>query len=151
MKYACLVKLTVFSHEDEDKNLILDSFLRFFPFGLDENKVELKKTNAVGFNDKIIEIYEVHLTKVNLISQFLKSLLSNLNEDQKNTLLHQAESRLDDNLDFFIRFDKDSWINEKKLQLTDSGKCFHLKIGIAAFPKKREIALDIIKELFSAK
>ena len=149
MKYAHLVKLTVFSYENEDKNAVLNSFLELFPFRLDENKVVLKKTDAVGFSDKNIEIYEVHLTKVNLINQFLRHLLGNLNENQKNTLLEQAETRLDENLDFFIRFDKGSWTNGKRLQLTDSGKCFHLKISIAAFPKKRKVALKIINEMLS--
>ena len=43
-------------------------------------------------------------------------------ENQQKQILQQAESRLDKNLDFFLRFGKDLWINEKKLILTDSGK-----------------------------
>ena len=58
------------------------------------------------------------------------------------------ESRLDKNLDLFLRFEKDTWINERKLVLTDSGKCFHLRISIAAFPKNREVALNVVKDLF---
>ncbi len=149
MKYAHLIKLTVFSYENENNESILDSFLKFFPFSIEDNKVILRKTNAIGFNDKKIEVLEITLTKTNLINQFLKNLLSNLNENQKNEILQQIESRLDENLDFFLRFDKDTWINEKKLVLTDSGKCFHLKISVAAFPKKREIALNVVRDLFS--
>ena len=121
----------------------------FFPFNLEESKADFRKTNAAGFNQSKIKIFEATLTKNNLITQFLKNLLNNLGESQKSMMLAQLESRLDKNLDFFIRFDKDSWINEKKLVLTDSGRCFHLKISIAAFPKKREIALNAIKDLFS--
>ena len=83
-----------------------------------------------------------------MINQFLDFVLSNLDEVQKGTLIRQAESRLDDNLDFFIRFDKESWIKNNKLELTDTGKCFHLRMGIAAFPRKREVALKIISDLF---
>lgn len=149
MKYAHLIKLTVFSFENENNKHILDSFLKFFPFNIEDNKVILKKINAIGFNDKKIEILEITLTKTNLINQFLNNLLSNLNENQKNEILQQIESRLDKNLDFFLRFDKDAWINERKLVLTDSGKCFHLRISIAAFPKKREVALNVVRDLFS--
>ncbi|MEK6827834.1 MAG: RNA-binding domain-containing protein [Nanoarchaeota archaeon] len=149
MKYAHLIKLTVFSHENENSQNILEAFLRFFPFNLEDNKILLKKSNAEGFNDKKIGIFEVILTKDNLINQFLESLLSDLGKNQKDQLLSQSESRLDKNLDFFIRFDKNLLINDKKLELTDSGKCFHLKISIAAFPKKREVALNVIKELLS--
>lgn len=148
MKYAHSIKLTVFSYEHENSGKILDSFLRFFPFNIEENKIEIAKRNATGFNESKIEIYEIILTKANLISQFLDFILGNLDEVQKETLIRQAESRLDENLDFFIRFDKESWIKDKKLELTDSGKCFHTKMRIATFPSKREVALKTISDLF---
>ena len=148
MKYAHLIKTTVFSYEGENNESILEAFLRFFHFNLEDSKVILKKGSASGVNDKKIEILEIILTKNNLINQFLKNLTSNLDEIQRDQILMQAESRLDKNFDFFLRFDKDLWINEKKLVLTDSGKCFHIKISIAAFPKKREIALNVVKEIF---
>ena len=148
MKYAHSIKLNVFSYENENIQDILDAFLKFFPFSLEENKVELKKTNAQGFNESTIIILEVVLAKTNLINKFLDFILDNLSEGQKQTLLKQIESRLDENLDFFIRFDEDEWIKNNKLELTDSGKCFHLKINVAAFPRKREIGLKIIRELF---
>ncbi len=150
MKYAHSIKLTAFSYEHENSESVLEAFLRFFPFSLEENKVDLKKSIASGFNEKRIDILEATLTKNSLINQFLRGLLDNLDGSQKKQVLQQAESRLDKNLDFFLRLDKDSWLNEKKLVLTDSGKCFHLKISMAAFPKRREVALNLIKDLFSA-
>lgn len=148
MKYAHLVKLTVFSRENENEGLILGSLSEFFPFSLEDNKISVKKTSATGFNKKEIRIFEVALSKSSLINDFLENLAENLTEIQKGIILRQAESRLDSNLDFFIRFDKDSWMKEKKLLLTDSGNCFHLKASIAAFPKKREVALKIVNDLF---
>ena len=149
MKYAHLIKLSIFSYEHENIEQILEAFLGFFPFNLEENKVLLKKSTAEGFNDRKITILEVTLSKTNLVNEFLENLLKNLSKEQKEQMLREAESRLDENQDFFIRFDKELWINNKKLELTDSGKCFHLKISIAAFPKKREIALNVVKKLFS--
>ena len=149
MKHAHSVDLKVFSYENENKEFIAESFLKFFPFNLGDNKVKLKATNAKGINESAITILEVILTKTNLISQFLGFILRNLNESQKRTVLGQIESRLDSNLDFFMRFDKDEWIKNNKLELTDSGKCFHLKISVAAYPHKREVALKIIRKLFN--
>ena len=149
MKYAHLIKLTVFSNEGEDSQAILGAFLKFFPFNLNENRVVLKKTRASGFNEKEIDILEITLTKEHLVNEFLKKLLNDIDSNQKNIILGQIESRLDKNLDFFLRFEKDTWINEKKLILTDSGRCFHIRISIATFPKKREVALNVVKELFS--
>ena len=148
MKCAHLIKLSVFSYEQENKDSILEAFLKFFPFNLKDSGVQLNKTVAEGFNEAKIEIFETNLAKNSLINQFLANLLKNLDKNQKNLIIGQAESRLDKNLDFFLRFDKDPWINEKKLLLTDSGRCFHLKISVAAFPKKRELALNAIKNLF---
>lgn len=149
MKYAHSVKLSVFSHQDESKEHVLESFLRFFPFSIEDSNVCLKKTSAMGFNERKIEILEITLAKSSLISQFLRNLLDNMDESQKKEIMMQIKSRLDKNLDFFMRFGKESWINEKKLILTDSGDCFHIRLSIAAFPKKREIALNLVKGLFS--
>lgn len=148
MKYAHLVKLTAFSYEHENSQSVVEAFLGFFPFDFEENRIVLGKRTAYGFNERRIGVFEATLAKTNLISQFLQNLLVNLGESQRQQILIQAESRLDKNLDFFLRFDKDSWIKEKKLVLTDSGKCFHLKISIAAFPKKSEVALNVIRDLF---
>ena len=151
MKYAHLTKLTAFSYEHEDRDSVFNAFQKFFPFDLRENEVKLKKTNASGFNEKKIDILEVSLIKNSLINQFLTNLLKHLDKKEQQKIIQHAESRLDNNLDFFLKFDKDSWIYNNKLILTDSGKCFHLKVSIAAFPKKREIALNLINELFSGK
>jgi RNA binding exosome subunit len=59
-------------------------------------------------------------------------------------LISQIESRLDEELFFFMRIDKDSWNIEKKTILTDSGNCYHIRITVAAFPKKRESAVALL-------
>ena len=101
MKYAHLIKLTVFSHENENSQSILGAFLMFFPFNIEDNKVAFKKTNADGFNESKIGVFEAALANNGLINQFLKNLLNNLDENQKNMILSQLESRLDKNLDLF--------------------------------------------------
>ena len=148
MKYAHSIKLNVFSYENENREKILNSFLKFFPFNIEENKIELNTSIAKGFNESAIAIFEIVLTKPNLINCFLEFILNNLSQEQKQTILKQSESRLDGDFNFFVRFDKDEWINNNKLELTDSGKCFHLRMSVAAFPRKREVALNIVKELF---
>ncbi|MBI1935032.1 hypothetical protein HYS31_01195 [Candidatus Woesearchaeota archaeon] len=148
MKFAHNIKLSVFSYSNEDSDKILKASIDFFPFDLEKSKIAVKKSSAEGFNDRKTIIYQIIISKTTLINQFLYKLLERIDKIQKDAILEQSESRLDQELDFFIRFDKDSWVNERKLILTDSGRCFHLKISIAAFPKKREVALNIVKELF---
>ena len=149
MKFAHLIKLSVFSHGYENSEAIKNALVKLIPFILSENRILIKISGAEGLNGNKIQIFEVVLSKASLIKKFLDSLIGRLDKGQKKLIIAQAESRLDSNFDFFLRFDKDALIKSNELELTDSGKCFHIKIGIAAFPKKRGVALNIARELFS--
>ena len=150
MKLAHQIKSKVFSYEkhNDDDKLILDKFLQLFPFNIKDERIELKKINALGINERKIAIFEVILEKEKHTSKFLENLKENLDEDQKKLIISQLESRLDVNLDFFLRFDKNEYLKNNKLKITDSGNCFHIEISVAAFPKKREIGLGIIRKVF---
>ena len=52
MKYAHLIKLNVFSNEADNYEDILKEFLGFFPFDLEKEKISLKRTTAIGFENK---------------------------------------------------------------------------------------------------
>ncbi len=142
---ACL---RVFAKEDEDFDKIRKRFLEFFPFDLDEEKIGLKEQNAIGFKEKKIKILEATLSKKRHLKKFLEHMLNRLTKEQKELLIRQKESRLDEDLEFFIRFDKEKMLENGEYFITDSGNCFHLKLSIAAFPAKREIALAIIDKIF---
>ncbi|MEK6942820.1 MAG: RNA-binding domain-containing protein [Nanoarchaeota archaeon] len=149
MKYAHNVKISVFSHENENKESNFNAFLELFPFNLEKSKVKVEKTNAEGVSENKIEILEVNLDRQKLVNDLLFSLVSKIKDVDKSMIISQLESRLDSGLHFFLRIDKETWINERKIMITDSGSCFHMRISVAAFPKKREIALKLMKELFS--
>ena len=65
MKLAHQIKAKVFSYEknNEDDKAVLNKFLELFPFDLKDEKIELKKSNAAGFGEKNITIFEVALEK----------------------------------------------------------------------------------------
>lgn len=143
MKLLNNVKLTVFIKEGEDKEDIIKKLRSFFPFDLEEEKIKINENLCLGFEEKKICIVEVLLEKDRHINTFLKKLDELLTDSQKQTLLEQAESRLDEELNFFIRFDKDHLY-----RITEKGNCFHIKMNIACFPRNREKALNIIQNLF---
>lgn len=148
MKLAHQIKLSVFIHEEEDREKIFQKLISLVPFNLKEEKIKLNEDTAIGFNNKKIKTYEIVLEKDRHINGFLEKLKESLNQEQKELLLKQAESRLDDELHFFIRLDKEKLLNDE-FWITDSGNCFHVRISIAAFPAKREKALEVLNELFS--
>ncbi len=150
MKLAHQVKLSVFIKEEEDREKIFNKLISLVPFNLKEEKIKLNEDTAMGFNNKKIKTYEIVLEKDRHINPFLEKLKESLSQEQKELLLKQADSRLDEELHFFIRLDKEKLLQDE-FWITDSGNCFHIRISIAAFPAKREKALAIVKELFKAK
>ena len=148
MKIAHSIKITVFVKEGEDESKVKGKLLSLIPFDLEKERIELKESTATGFDDKKIKIFEVFLEKDKHIEMFLNKLVEDLSDSTKEFILRGAEKRLDKDCNFFLRFSKEKLIEENDLWLTNQGNCFHIKVNIAAFPKKKEIALEIIRNLF---
>lgn len=142
------VSVRVFSKDEDSEELILNSLKSLFPFSLEDEKVEISRCTASGFGGAKILILELSLSKQRHLNAFLKSFVSRLGSGQKETLLIEKESRLDENLDFFIRLDKQILAEKKEFFITDSGSCFHITLSIAAFPAKREQAMKILEKIF---
>lgn len=147
MKLAHRIIISVFCKPEEDEGSVKASLLSLVPFNLEDEKIGLKETNAKGFGNRTIKILEIDLEKEKHTALFLKHLNEMLNEEEKKLLVKQINSRLDDELDFFIRLDKSRLLN-KEYFITDSGNCFHIKISIAAFPARKENGIRIVREIF---
>jgi len=147
MKLLNAAEISVFATPEEDAAAIKQALLSLVPFDLAGEKLNLEETTALSFNERKIKIFKLTLKKEKHTRLFLRHLLANLNDAQKKTLLEQTETRLDENLDFFIRLDKFSLLNNI-FELTDSGSCFHIKLLVAAFPRHRNAALAVIKKIF---
>lgn len=146
MKRAHSIVFSVFCKPEEDLESLETALLTLFPFSLEEEKIKLKKTTASIFEERKITILTITLEKERHTSQFLDVFIADLSPEQKHLLFSQ-ENRLDDECQFFIRLDKDALL-DGKLLLTDSGHCVHIRITIAAFPKKRDAALLVVQSLF---
>ncbi len=146
MRVANNINVRVFCKEGENKELIIEKLKLMLPFDLEKEKIKVKETRAEGFNGKRIDVIEVALEKERHVNAFLEALKEKLGSE-KETLLKQLDSRLDDELNFFMRLDKDMMLKDRFV-LTDTGNCYHIRINIAAFPKRREKAAGILKEIF---
>ena len=146
MKYAHNIEMRVFSKEEDDEDMIVGKIKLLFPFDFKEEKIEFKSKISYGFEDKKIKILTVFVKKERHTTAVLKNLMKNLDQEQKDLLLRQLNSRLDETLHFYFRLDKDKMLNDEYL-ITDSGNCFHFKISVAAYPHKREVAEKIVREI----
>ena len=144
MKIANNVSLRVFCRDEEDKDLIVSRLKSLIPFDTEKEKIKISEKTAQGFGEKAIHVIRAELTKERHIKAFLENLFLRLGEE-KSTLLEQIDSRLDDDLNFFIRLDKEMLLKDRFV-LTDSGRCYHVRINVASFPKSREKGMEILKQ-----
>jgi len=147
MRLANNIKISVFIKPEDDEPAVKKHLLALIPFDLDEEKLVLHRNKATGFNQREIIILEVDFQKERLTNKFLEFLKSKFNEQQKESILKQ-ENRLDEECNLFIRLDKAKLLSGE-YWITDSGDCYHIRISIAAFPKKREKAKQVVEKIFS--
>ena len=147
MKLANNINVRVFCKDEEDKPLIIEKLKLLLPFDLENEKIAIEERHAEGFADQKITVIKVTLEKNRHVNAFIENLVAKLG-DEKKTLLEQLDSRLDNNLNFFIRLSKEMLLKDKFV-VTDSGNCYHIKINIASFPKKREKVIEVLKDLFN--
>ena len=149
MKYLNSVTLSIFAKpSEEDTAAIKKALIELVPLNIEEEKITVKEETAHGFNGQTIKIFTIVLTKQAHTTVFLKALVQRLSEEQKALLASQKESRLDSELNFFIRLDKDKWLIDRTMFITDSGRCFHIKMHLAAYPARRADALVLVEKIF---
>lgn len=142
------IKISVFAKEDENIGAIRQGLLDLLGTDIKEEKIRLHEFTAKGFNESKIKVIEARLENRRPVKSFLDHLIGLLSEEQGSMLIRQADSRLDENLHFFIRIDKEKWL-ERKTCITDSGNCYHIKMSIASYPKSRKTALKAVIDMFS--
>ena len=147
MKIAHNIKLRVFCREGDDENKILGALHKLVE--ADFKKIDFKAENAELFEDKKMKIFTIILKKNKNMRRFIENIFRGFNEEQKNLLRRQIESRLDSDLHFFIRLDKPKLL-DGEFWVTDSGNCFHIDICIAAYPHKREVAREIVEMMLDS-
>jgi len=152
MKRAHTIIMNVFVKPEEllqDKeinNKIIDCIKKMLTVDWTRESDILNTTTAEGFDNRKIQIHELHMHKESHTNQFINNLMNHFTSEQKQFLITDKHNRLDENLEFFIRLDKKRML-EGKYELTTSGDCFHIKMNIAAFPKKIETALAVIDSM----
>jgi RNA binding exosome subunit len=146
---AHFIELSVFSTPEDDPEQIYAGLASLVPFELEAEKLKIERISATGFTERKIIIFHLRLTKQRHIAGFLENIRNLLNEEQKELLIGQADTRLDEEMHYFLRLDKSRLIKDGEHWLTDEGSCYHIKISLAPFPRKRQNALEIVRGLFS--
>ena len=130
------IKFRAFVYENENIDDISQAILNILP------EAEIEAEEAEGLlEDKIIILSGV-VSKKRYTKTFFNTLLENVNLDELN---NDLEKKIDDKGNWFLRFDKKDALDEK-FTIKDSGDSIHLKIKIAAYPAKKEIAVSKVRQ-----
>ena len=130
------IKFRAFVYENESIDEITQSILNILP------EAEIEAEEAEGLlEDKIIILTGV-VSKKRYTKTFFNTLLESVDLDKLN---NDLERKMDEKGNWFLRFDKTDALDEK-LTILDKGDAIHLKIKIAAYPAKKEIAVEKVRE-----
>ena len=121
MKTAHNAEITVFANEGEDLEKIKRKIKNLAAIDLTKEKAILEHTTATGALNNRIDILKIRLEKERQVNQFLQELMSKLTKEQKNMLLEQTESRVDEECNFFIRLDKEKLLDGDNVDVDDEG------------------------------
>ena len=133
------IKFRAFVYEDESIDDISQAILNILP------EAEIEAEEAEGMLDDKIIILSGRVSKKRYTKTFFNTLIEWTDSDKLN---EDLERKMDEKGNWFLRFDKEDALDEI-WTIKDSGDAIHLKIKIAAFPAKKEIALDKVREAIS--
>lgn len=142
------VVVNVFIKEEDNFEQVEQVFLNLFPFDLIKEKIIYEKTEALITEERKLNILKVILNRNRNMNDFMKSIKEKISIEDKNLLVEQLNSRIDEDLNFFFRINKDKLLKEGIFQLTDTGNCFHFKCHVATYPQNLEKAKEKIKLFF---
>lgn len=135
------IKYRLFVYENEDEEKLIEGLKFIFPDEIPERE---EAEGIFGEADEII-IYSGTVSKKRHTKEFLNNLFENLTREDIDKLYDDLDKKTDDQCNLFLRLSKEAILDEK-WQIVDGGDSIHLKIKIAAFPAKKEIALKNMKE-----
>ena len=130
------IKFRAFVYEDESVDEISQAILNILP------EAEIEAEEAEGMLEDKIIILSGSVSKKRYTKTFFNELLDAVDKEKLN---EDLELKMDEKGNWFLRFDKVDALNEK-WTILDSGDSIHLKVKIAAYPAKKEIAIDKVRE-----
>ena len=135
------IRYRVFIYENEDKDEVLEALLNILP------TAEPEAEEAEGLLEEKMLILTGAISKKRETKEFLNTLIASIGEDQLIKLYNDLDRKMDEKGNLFLRLSKEKALDEE-WKILDGGDSIHLKIKIAAYPAKKEVALKKIKEVF---
>jgi len=137
------ISYRVFVYGTENEEKVREAIQTLFP-----NSHPQIETIEGYFKNPVLILHD-KIGKKREIRDFMK-ILETLNSSTKKRVLNELNNKMDDKGNLFLRFDKQrAYLGD--LKIIEHGDAVHVKIKIAAYPAKKENAIEGAKEIFGEK
>ncbi len=134
------ISYRVFVYGTENEEKVRDAIKTLFP-----NSYPETDTTEGYFGNPVLILHD-KITKKREIKEFVE-ILKKMDKQGKKGLLNELQNKMDEKGNLFLRFDKQrAYLGD--LKIVEHGNSVHVKIKIAAYPAKKEKAIELAKEIF---
>ena len=137
------ISFEVIIHTTEDENKVKKALY----FLLNNMNIDIKDEIIEGYYGNIMKIIKCKILKKKNCYDFLYFLKKNLILEEKKKLISKIRSRIDQNLNLYIRVNKQkSFMREIELSEEDYEDSIIIKIKLRTYPKSYLKACEIMEE-----
>jgi RNA binding exosome subunit len=130
----------VFVYGTENEEKVREAIKTLFP-----NSHPQTDTIEGYFKNPVLILHD-KIGKKRETKEFIK-ILQNLDSSTKKRVLNELNNKMDEKGNLFLRFDKQrAYLGD--LKIIEHGDAVHVKIKIAAYPAKKEKAMELAREIF---
>ena len=134
------ISYRVFVYGTENDEKVKEAVQTLFP-----NSHPQTDTTEGYFKNPVLILHD-KITRKREIKEFVQ-ILEQIDSSSKKQLLNQLENKMDERGNLFLRFDKQrAYLGD--LKIIEHGDAIHVKINIAAYPAKKERAIELAKDIF---
>ncbi len=134
------ISYRVFVYGTENDEKVKEAVKTLFP-----NSHPQTDTTEGYFKNPVLILHD-KITKNREIKEFVE-ILKQIDAASKRRLRSELENKMDERGNLFLRFDKQrAYLGD--LKIIEHGDAIHVKINVAAYPAKKENAIEVAKDIF---
>lgn len=135
------VSMSTIVHATESEEKVKQAMRSILP-----KEVEIKRSEAEGHYGDSKIILSADIERRPHLREFWDALLKKLEKGEREWLSKESISRIGEDCRLYLRLDKQYAIQNNHLRFTDTGDVLHVRINISAYPAKKDIAVEKMKE-----
>lgn len=145
MKEFHSIQCRVITEPDDELEDVIAGFYYLMPADYSK-ELKIEKDSFHDQEGCLRHLLTLTVKKPQLVKQFITNIFEELPPKEMATLIKQLPSRIDDESFFYIRIDKNKFLIERILELTETGSCFHFTLNVASYPKRRTVAVSTVEK-----